>query len=154
MVPEINFRAVTGSMDLLAEYGKTRVAFTDDAGIDWVVRATKSPEYWMLQPPHFEAVTSEAWVITAWNPRSEGAPAAENAAANVALVAEISAEGYRLTPAVGFSPDLAWREDSFLVHDPDPAWLRDAARRFGQNAVFRWTPSVWEVVWTAEVEQD
>lgn len=102
MVPEINFRAVTGSRDLLAEYGKTRIAFTDDAGIDWVVRATKSLESWMLQPPHFEAVTSE---------------------------------------------------DSFLVHDPDPAWLRDAARRFGQNAVFRWTPSVCEVVWTAEVEQ-
>jgi hypothetical protein len=143
---------MTDAMELLAEYVKTRVAFTDDAGIDWVVRATKSPDYWMLQPPHFEAVTSEAWVITAWNPRSHETPAAENAAANHALTAEISAKGYRFTPAVGSSPDAAWSEDSFLVHDPDPDWVKEAARRFGQNAVFRWTPSVWEVVWTAEAE--
>jgi len=144
---------MTGAMELLEEYGKTRISFTDDAGIDWVVRATKSPDYWMLQPPHFEAVTGEAWVITAWNPRSEVASEAANAAANAALVADISAKAYRLTPAVGSSPDSAWSEDSFLVHDPDPAWVKDAARRFGQNAVFRWTPSVWEIVWTGEVEQ-
>lgn len=136
--------------DLLAEYRKTRIAFTDDAGIDWVVLGAQRSSYWMLQPPHFEAATSEAWVITAFNPRSVITLPAANAAANDALVREITAKGYRVTPAVGSSPDGAWSEESFLVHDPDPVWLRDAAVRFGQNAVFRWTPSVWEVVWTAE----
>ncbi len=133
---------------LRTEYRKTRIAFTDDAGIDWVVRAAVRPEYWMLKPPHFEVGTAEAWVITAWNPHSEVVSQAENDAANDALVTEITTRGYRVTLAVGSSPDSAWSEDSFLVHDPDPAWVMDAARRFGQNAVFHWTPAVWEIVWS------
>lgn len=49
-------------------------------------------------------------------------------------------------PGVGASPDGKWSEDSLLLIDPDPVWVIDRAREFGQNAVFRWTATNWRIV--------
>jgi hypothetical protein len=94
----------------------------------------------------FGQQTSEAWVITAWNPHSVQAPSSDNELSNQHMVREIEAAGLRLTPAKGQAEDGSWSEDSFLVHDPDPEWLVTLAARYGQNAVFHWSRESWSVV--------
>ncbi|WP_130649203.1 DUF3293 domain-containing protein [Egicoccus halophilus] len=87
-------------------------------------------------------------VMTAHNPRSRVLPAAENAARNRRLAGDLLAAGLDHHPALGRSPDGTWREPSYALVDVDEAVVLDLADRFGQHAVYRWTPHERAVVWT------
>jgi hypothetical protein len=135
-------------VDIWANYAKTMLVFQDDLGQTWKLRpaAARHVGDWVLGPPSFRRPTTEAWVITAWNPHSVQAQSTDNERSNQHMVREIEAAGLRFTPAKGQAEDGSWSEDSFLVHDPDPEWLVTLAARYGQNAVFHWSRESWSVV--------
>lgn len=138
----------TGAVDIWADYANATLVFQDDAAQTWNLRPDVAgcAGDWILEPPWFRAQTTEAWVITAWNPQSVQVRSSDNQRFNWQLLEEIDAAGLRCTPAQGRNDDGSWSEDSFLVHDPDSEWLVELAARYGQNAVFRWTRESWSVV--------
>lgn len=76
--------------------------------------------------------------VTAWNPRSEPATAAENDAAAAALAAEIAARSWRALPHQGVGDDPAWPpEQGWFVLDLDEVAILTLAEAYGQNAVVR-----------------
>jgi hypothetical protein len=75
-------------------------------------------------------------VITAWNPGSRPATAAENVERQAALAAELAEGGLRWLPAVGRSPDGAWQEESMAIRDLSRAAAVTLGRRFGQRAIY------------------
>ena len=85
-------------------------------------------------------------VVTAWNPDSEVRPEEINRAANEALVADLDRRGLRHWPATGRDPEVLHHEDGVAVTGMTEAEGIALGRRFGQAAVFVWTPEAWEVV--------
>jgi hypothetical protein len=75
-------------------------------------------------------------VITAWNPGSRQATAAQNARQQGALEAAVAAQGLRWLPAVGRSPDGTWQEESMAIRDLPRADAVALGRRFGQRALY------------------
>lgn len=79
--------------------------------------------------------------VTAWNPRSAPATAAENAAAAATMAAEIEACGWRALPHRGVGDDPAWpAEEGWFVLDLDEATAQALAHAYGQNAIVRIEP--------------
>jgi hypothetical protein len=79
--------------------------------------------------------------VTAWNPRSEPATAAQNAAAAAAMAAEIAACGWHALPHLGVGDDPAWPpEAGWFLLDLDEAAAQALAYAYGQNAIVRIEP--------------
>lgn len=76
-------------------------------------------------------------LITAWNPRSRPACAADNRAAQHRLLQDLRAAGLRWLPGVGRSAGKPprWREASLLVAAPEVELIDILALRHAQNAV-------------------
>jgi hypothetical protein len=85
-------------------------------------------------------------VVTAWNPDSDSRPAPANRAANEALVAELDRRGLVHWPATGRDPDAGHHEEGFAVTGLSEAEGVALGRRWGQAAVYVWTPARWQVV--------
>ena len=85
-------------------------------------------------------------VVTAWNPDSHVRPEAVNRAANEALEAELDRRGLTHWPATGRDPDLAHHEEGVAVPGLAEADGVALGRRYGQAAVYLWTPEAWQVV--------
>jgi hypothetical protein len=75
-----------------------------------------------------------AAVVTAWNPFSEPATPADNAAAQARLRAAIAESGLVALAARGRHPLDAWHEDSFCVLGVQPAEVVGWLATFCQNA--------------------
>ena len=85
----------------------------------------------------FEArnVTSAA-VVTAWNPRSEPRPDAENQTAQARLISDIEQLALRHQPGHGAGPTGSWPpEPSRLVLGIDPISARSLGRKYRQNGI-------------------
>ncbi|SED42019.1 Protein of unknown function [Streptomyces misionensis] len=85
-------------------------------------------------------------VITAWNPRGRTASAGANARAHRLLLGRLRRLGLGWWPAEGGDPGGTHREESVAVVGLDDAAARALGRRFGQDAVFAWTPGAWRVL--------
>jgi hypothetical protein len=85
-------------------------------------------------------------VVTAWNPDSVRLGAAANEDRNRKLIEEFDRTGVPWWPAIGRDLDGDHHEDGFAVSGLTETEARDLGRRHGQAAVFRWTPTTWEVV--------
>ncbi|WSB88899.1 DUF3293 domain-containing protein [Streptomyces cellulosae] len=85
-------------------------------------------------------------MITAWNPRGRTASEDANALAHRVLLDEVRHRGLTSWPAVGGDPSGTHLEESVAVAGLSDAAARDLGRRFGQDAVFAWTPSAWRVL--------
>ena len=86
----------------------------------------------------------ELFVLTAHDPGPVRLPAAENARRHHALRQALA--GHHLWRTVSSDPAGGHAEDGVLVGGLTTAAVTDLARRFGQEAVFRWTPWSWSVV--------
>lgn len=84
-------------------------------------------------------------VITAWNPYGRTASDDANARAQRLLLDEVRHRGLTSWPAVGGDVSGTHREESVAAVGLSDAAARDLGRRFGQDAVFAWTPDVWRV---------
>lgn len=89
----------------------------------------------------------EAWIITACNPRSVPLLEAENASRHASLglrLAELKATAFE---SEGRDPhDGSWSEIGYCVLGLNFATIHALAEEFDQNAVYRWTPDVFETI--------
>jgi hypothetical protein len=85
-------------------------------------------------------------VVTAWDPDSVPRPRADNRAAHARLVTELDRTGLVHWPATGRDPDGGHVEEGVAVTGLDEAAGVSLGRRYGQAAVYVWTPGAWEVV--------
>jgi len=86
-----------------------------------------------------------AHVLTAVNPGAERPAPRENERRQRALVAELPAGTARWDAEAG-AEDGSHREQSVLVtglSDPDAVAI---GARWGQDAIFRWTPQAWSIL--------
>jgi hypothetical protein len=86
-------------------------------------------------------------VLTAWDP-GDARPGAE---ANRAQQAALEAELENLAPdelwdAVGVDPESGHREEGVAVRGLALDAVLDLGARYGQDAVFEWTPGGWAIV--------
>ncbi|MFF9125966.1 DUF3293 domain-containing protein [Streptomyces sp. NPDC014889] len=85
-------------------------------------------------------------VITAWNPRGRTASAEDNARAQRLLLVEVHRRGLAWWPAEGGDAAGTHREESVAVAGLSDTAARALGHRFGQDAVFAWTPGAWRVL--------
>ncbi|WP_317446370.1 DUF3293 domain-containing protein [Streptomyces collinus] len=85
-------------------------------------------------------------MITAWNPRGRTASADDNARAQGLLVNEVRSRNLMWWSAEGGDACGTHREESVAVAGLTDAAARELGRRFGQDAIFAWTPDAWRVL--------
>lgn len=89
----------------------------------------------------------QAWIITAFNPRSVLLAPEENRARDEALGAQLRQEGLTALRNEGFDPeDSNWWEAGYTLPGADASIVMDIAAQWEQNAVFAWLPSEWRIV--------
>lgn len=93
-------------------------------------------------------------IVTAFNPGGRDATAQANLRAHHALLHRIGVAGLPWRPAIGGDPSGAHAEPGAAVVGMDDAQARAMGRRFGQDAVFAWSPSSWRLLSCADPEQD
>jgi hypothetical protein len=89
-------------------------------------------------------------VVTAVNPCSENAPAAQNARAEKALLAYVREKGWRFHNAEGASANGDHVEPSLAVYDLAEVEARALGAHFGQGAVMFWAGGTASLVWMHE----
>jgi hypothetical protein len=85
-------------------------------------------------------------VLTAYDPGPARLGTAENRRRQGSLEAELAALGLAVIPAVASAGDGTHAEVSAVVVGWDDEAALELARRYGQDAIFRWTPDAWAVV--------
>jgi hypothetical protein len=85
-------------------------------------------------------------VVTAWNPGGRRLRAEENGVRHHALVAELAARGLDRWPATGREVPGGHHEEGVALPGLTEPEATALGRRFGQAAVYLWTPGAWEVV--------
>ncbi|MYQ44894.1 DUF3293 domain-containing protein [Streptomyces sp. SID4985] len=85
-------------------------------------------------------------VITAFNPRGRVVTPEDNARAHASLLAELGRSRHTWWPATGGSPCGTHTEESVAVTGLTDAEARALGRRFGQDAVFAWSPEAWRLL--------
>ena len=83
-----------------------------------------------------EMGVSSAGYLTAWNPYSAETSAADNEAAQLSLIRNLSLEGYPTLKALGVDPAGEWPgEESVFVPGLDLERAKSLGVEFGQNAI-------------------
>jgi hypothetical protein len=86
-------------------------------------------------------------ILTAWDPGDARRGVEENRAIQAALQAELELLGpNELRDAVGVDPMSGHREEGVAVRGLALDVVLDLGARYGQDAVFEWTPPAWAVV--------
>jgi hypothetical protein len=86
-------------------------------------------------------------ILTAWDPGAARPSEEENRANQAALEAELRAlRPTELWDAVGTDPVSGHREEGAAVRGLALDAVLDLGARYGQDAVFEWSPSAWAVV--------
>lgn len=93
-------------------------------------------------------------IVTAFNPGGRQAPAHANLRAQHELLQTIGLRGLQSWPAVGGDPAGTHAEISAAVVGLDDAEARALGRRFGQDAVFAWSPASWRLLACADAAHD
>lgn len=114
-------------------YRNTRYRVDDPAGAFDIRLGERCPRLDVLLAAH--GVTCWAYV-TAWNPRSQPAPAAANAARHTDLRARVAQLGYSVLPGRGQPDSGDWvAEESLLILGIDEAAALALGAQFGQRAI-------------------
>ena len=86
-------------------------------------------------------------VLTAWDPGDARPGEDQNRANQAALEAELELLGpHEAWSAVGVDPTSGHREEGAAVSGLSLDVVLDLGARYGQDAIFEWTPLVWAVV--------
>lgn len=84
-------------------------------------------------------------VLTAHNPRGQHADARTNDHAHHQLLHHVQAAGHQPLAAAGADPTWTHVEESIAILGMTDADARALGHRFGQDAIFAWTPTHWTV---------
>ncbi|MFE5258520.1 DUF3293 domain-containing protein [Streptomyces coelicoflavus] len=93
-------------------------------------------------------------IITAFNPRGSSTPVRANLRAQDELLRTLVLRGLQWWPAVGGDPVGTHAEISAAVIGMDDSQARELGRRFGQDAVFAWSPISWRLLGCVEAVHD
>jgi Protein of unknown function (DUF3293) len=85
-------------------------------------------------------------LLTAWDPGSERPGLEVNRVRQAALEVDLGQHSVPLSVAVGVDPVTGRREEGVAVQGLPEAQVLALGERYGQDAVFAWTPSAWAVV--------
>jgi hypothetical protein len=85
-------------------------------------------------------------ILTAWDPGPERPGPAVNRVRQAALEADLLALGLPLATAVGLDPVSGRWEEGLAVRGAPEAEILAFGARYGQDAVFAWTPREWAIV--------
>jgi hypothetical protein len=128
--------------DPWVSYARTVVEVDASPHSTYVLRAAPAghvgPWPWASTDPRF--------VLTAWDPGDARPGETVNRARQAALEADLRALTSELWPATGVDPVSGHAEEGVLVGGMSEADARAAGARYGQDAIFRWTPSEWCIV--------
>jgi hypothetical protein len=122
-----------------AGYARAQVVFDALGGRRLVVRPA-------ARPGPYPLAVSPVHVLTAHDPGAQRFAAAQNRRRQRALEAELAGRGLVVTRAVASAADGSHAEESAAVVGWDDAGALALARRYGQDAIFRWTPEAWAVL--------
>ncbi len=85
-------------------------------------------------------------LLTAWDPGPERPGQKVNRVRQAALEADLAARSATLLAAVGVDPVTGRREEGVAVRGLPEAEVLALGVRYGQDAVFAWTPAEWAIV--------
>lgn len=134
MVPE--------SEDAWASYGRTEVEILRPAGGCLRVRSAPQSDQASWPWPDGRPVH----LLTAWDPGPERPGPEVNRMRQAALHADLARLSVPLFAAVGVDPVTRRREEGVAVVGLPEAQILAFGLRYGQDAVFAWTPEEWAVV--------
>ena len=121
------------SAELLAKYGET------------VVEIFLDGETLSYQELH-AIWKCDFYMITAANPYSQLLTDEENKARNQSLHVELSNISELILPAIGRDQSSDWSEHGWVLPSRDPGPLIDLARKFQQNAIFKFSERGKQVI--------
>ena len=121
------------SAELLAKYGET------------VVEIFLDGETLSYQELH-AIWKCDFYMITAANPYSQLLTDEENKARSQSLHVELSNISDLILPAIGRDPSGDWSEHGWVLSSRDASLLIDLARKFQQNAIFKFSKSGKQVI--------
>jgi hypothetical protein len=133
---------VVAKDDPWAGYARTVVTIARPGAGDLVVRAAPPGDVGEWPWPRPDAVH----VLTAWDPGRERPGEEVNRLRQAALEAELGALTPSRWPAAGIDPVSDRREEGVAVCGVDEAAVLELGARYGQDAVFAWSPAAWVVV--------
>jgi hypothetical protein len=129
--------------DPWAAYARTVVVIARAGESNLVVEAAPPGRNGAWPWPGDEAVH----ILTAWDPGDARPGEEANRANQTALEAELGALGPDgRWDAVGADPRSGHREEGAAVRGLTLDAVLEIGARFGQDAIFEWTPHVWAVV--------
>jgi hypothetical protein len=85
-------------------------------------------------------------ILTAWNPGDARPGDATNRARQAELEADLAQLGAERWPARGTAPGTAQYDEGAAVQGLQVEQARALGARYGQDAVFEWTPEEWAIV--------
>lgn len=140
--------------ELVDAYSETIISIQIDDLHSLVIRGSNLETDSASFQDSFGAHIQEVWIITADNPYSELLSTEENLQRQRSLHTALSEKGIDVLEALCCSPDGSWSEFSFAIpaEIENVIKVQDAvhelSRSFGQNAVFKITPSTLSVIST------
>lgn len=140
--------------ELMTAYSETVISIQIDDLNSLIIRGSNSKTIAADFQDSFGENIQDLWVITAENPYSEQLSPDENFLRQQSLLTELSERGIDVLDALCSSPDGSWSELSFAVPvntelvKQTHELIHQLARDFGQNAVFKISPTVLSVIST------
>jgi hypothetical protein len=92
------------------------------------------------------AAPSPVFVMTAWDPGDERFDLPANRARQARLDAELRRRADCTWVARGVDPESGYRDEGVAVVGVDECEVLELGTRWGQDAVFVWTPGEWAIV--------
>ena len=128
--------------DPWASYERTVVEIAWAGALTVRVRAAAEPDEASWPWPDGRTVH----VLTAWDPGPERPGREVNRVRQAALETDLLALGLPLATAVGVDPVSRRQEEGVAVRGAPEAGVLALGARYGQDAVFAWTPREWTIV--------
>ncbi|MGP0032900.1 MAG: DUF3293 domain-containing protein [Acidimicrobiales bacterium] len=134
---------------LWAEYAKTivEIALPGAGGL----RIHPAPRGTVgIWPAVFSA---PIFVMTAWDPGADRLSVRANRERQATLEGELHQRSVELWSAVGWDPDSEHREEGVAVSGLSEEEATTIGARYGQHAIFRWTPAAWLILSCVDVRR-
>ena len=128
--------------DPWASYERTVVEILRPGGSSLLVRSAPDVHEDSWPWPDREPVH----LLTAWDPGLERPGVVVNRMRQAALEADLELLSGQLLVAIGVDPATGRREEGVVVRGVPEAAVLALGVRFGQDAVFSWTPAEWAIV--------
>jgi hypothetical protein len=128
--------------DVWASYGRTVVEIAWPGGGSLSVRSAPEPDVAGWPWPTAEPVH----ILTAWDPGPERPGPELNRRRQAALEADLRLLAVPLLAAAGVDPATRRREEGVAVCGAAESAILALGGRYGQDAIFAWTPAEWAIV--------